>query len=241
MSLQSLRNTIASALNELEEITALTEAEKGGERKKPTPRKKEAKKKAGPKRAGPRKLAPSPFEKLAREKEQTRGTKKSRFAGRRVTNILKKKEDAKKYRAQIAAKQRRNKATKHEIHHGKSISLKRTRDVTDRSVRSHNPFKRRSTMGPTRVHAIGSPPRGTRSVGRKREWSCRKIEKYKQMCIGKPKKEGGKKRKMVVKIDPGYKRGYNKAWKQWEKHLRHKGHANQGFYLKHGSHKHVGA
>ncbi len=240
-----MRTTASKTLQDL--VALLSEARRMGSSKKEPPKERVRSAKKSSSRSGPRKMAASPFERLAREKEDIAAARKgtsperSKFRGRRVTNILKKKESGREYRAQIKAKHTRNKREREETHHGRKISLARTTDVTRKNVRAHNPFKRRSTMGPTRVHSLGNPPNDTRRVQRKRDWSCRKIEKYKQLCIGKPKKEGGKKRKMVVNIDPGYKKAYNRSWKQHEKELRHAGGEHHKFYKKHGSFGSVGS
>ncbi len=83
------------------------------------------------------------------------------------------------------------------------------------AARSHYPFKNKSTLGPTKIYRVrppAPPPRGTRVHRRKHQWSCKKIESYKQMCTGIGQTNKGK--KLKINIDRGYKKSYNKAFKR---------------------------
>jgi hypothetical protein len=75
---------------------------------------------------------------------------------------------------------------------------------------AHWPFKRKSKLGKTGVPKFGPPPSSTRSVKKADDWVCKKKGKYTQLCRGP---EGQKK---IVKIDAGYKKGYNAAYRKWK-------------------------
>jgi hypothetical protein len=72
----------------------------------------------------------------------------------------------------------------------------------------HWPFKNKGSLGTTGVKKFGPPPKGTRSVGQTDDWICKKKGKYVQIC-----KSGDKKK--IVRIKPGYKKKYNKAYRKW--------------------------
>lgn len=72
----------------------------------------------------------------------------------------------------------------------------------------HWPFKNTSTLGTTGTPKHGPPPKGTRSVSQTDDWICKKKGKYTQIC-----KSGDKKK--IVRIKPGYKKKYNKAYRAW--------------------------
>jgi hypothetical protein len=72
----------------------------------------------------------------------------------------------------------------------------------------HWPFKRKAKLGPSKAKKYGPPPATSRTVAKADDWVCKKKGKYVQVCRGP---EG---RKKVVKIDPGYKQGYNAAYRK---------------------------
>lgn len=72
----------------------------------------------------------------------------------------------------------------------------------------HWPFKNTGTLGPTGSAKHGPPPKGTRSVSQTDDWVCKKKGKYTQIC-----KSGDKKK--IVRIEPSYKKKYNRAYRKW--------------------------
>lgn len=72
----------------------------------------------------------------------------------------------------------------------------------------HWPYKRRSVLKKSGAKKFGPPPNDERSVKKQDDWVCRKKGKYVQVCKGP---EGQKK---IVKIDAGYKSGYNAAYRK---------------------------
>lgn len=92
-----------------------------------------------------------------------------------------------------------------------SIIAEMTRELRALNEKSeHNPFKHKSKIGPSGAKKYGPPPSDSRSVKKADDWVCKKKGKYVQVCRGP---EGQKK---IVRIDPGYKAGYNKAYRQWK-------------------------
>ena len=83
------------------------------------------------------------------------------------------------------------------------------RDMLDERS-GHWPFKTKAKLGPSGAKKFGPPPQGARSVKKADDWVCKKKGKYVQLCRGP---EGQKK---IVKIDPGYKKGYNAAYRKWQ-------------------------
>lgn len=81
----------------------------------------------------------------------------------------------------------------------------------------HNPFRRKSTLGPANVkkYAQGGVPKGTRTVPRTNYWSCR-CANYKCKCKGK----NGENKTVV--IDKSYKGRYNVAYARWIARLQKK-------------------
>lgn len=74
----------------------------------------------------------------------------------------------------------------------------------------HWPFKSKAKLGPSGAKKFGPPPMKARSVKKADDWVCKKKGKYVQVCRGP---EGQKK---IVKIDPGYKKAYNAAYRAWK-------------------------
>ena len=79
-------------------------------------------------------------------------------------------------------------------------------DLEERS--GHWPFKRKSKLGPSNAKKFGPPPGTSRSVKKADDWVCKKKGKYVQLCRG----PNGQKK--IVKIDAGYKAGYNVAYRK---------------------------
>lgn len=73
----------------------------------------------------------------------------------------------------------------------------------------HWPFKNKDTLGKTGVPKFGPPPASTRSVKQTDDWVCKRKGKYVQIC-----KSGD--RKKIVRINKGYKKNYNKAYRAWK-------------------------
>ncbi len=74
----------------------------------------------------------------------------------------------------------------------------------------HWPFKSKSKLGPSGAKKYGPPPGGGRTVKKQDDWVCKKKGKYVQLCKGP---DGQKK---IVRIDPGYKKAYNAAYRKWQ-------------------------
>lgn len=70
----------------------------------------------------------------------------------------------------------------------------------------HNPFKRKTTLGPADARPPVKNPRTHKKTGK---WKC-KCANYKCACMAG-------KRKKIVRIARGYKAAYNKSYKAWRK------------------------
>jgi len=81
--------------------------------------------------------------------------------------------------------------------------------------KKHSPFKRKRVLGKTKIDQMPSaaPPHASRKVAQTKDWSCRKIAKYVQKCVHRNKKR----KPMIVRIKPSYKKGYNKSSKEWQR------------------------
>ena len=76
---------------------------------------------------------------------------------------------------------------------------------------SHTPSENQSTNGPSGVPPY--PPRKNREVGKTGQWKCTRAGKLRQICTYLPT---GRKKTVVIK--PGYRKGYNKAYKKLHGH-----------------------
>lgn len=86
--------------------------------------------------------------------------------------------------------------------------------VGRKRVSKHNPFTKRSSLGPRNLYDVrppAPPPRSTRRHTQRKQWSCNKVAEYKQLCIGIGKRNSGE--KLRIKIKRGYKKKYNKTYK----------------------------
>lgn len=102
-------------------------------------------------------------------------------------------------------------ASSHAAHAGRGKGRAAARDEKGKVMKGkfkartpHSPFKRMRKIGPAKT-GVAKPTRRTF----RGYWKCRKKGKNVQLCIGS---EGERK---TVRIEKGYKKRYNKAYRKW--------------------------